>query len=124
MTPTVLVVDDEVVVRRLVMHVLKSLKIDVVGAPDAHAALEIVEKQPVDLVLTDINLPDMDGFALIQHLQQLPQLDGIPLITFTARSSPGDETRALELGASGFLYKPFHTQELRNLVIKFIHQPS
>lgn len=117
---TVLVIDDESIVRRLVKHALKSLEIDVIEAENATTGFELLQTTAVDLVLIDINLPDIDGFSIIEELQTIPHMQGVPLITFTARSEPGDERHALELGASGFLYKPFHTQELRDLVTRLL----
>jgi len=58
----------------------------------------------------------MDGFTVIQNLKQIPHLKEVPMIMFTARNHTGDEDKASQLGASGFLYKPFSTQELRDLV--------
>jgi CheY-like chemotaxis protein len=120
MTHTLLVVDDESTTRRLVMFTLKSLNIQVIGAEDGLAALEIASSQPISMMLVDINLPGMDGFTLIERLKAIPQLKDVPLITFTARNHPDDEARARELGAIGFLYKPFSTQELRNLVSVYL----
>ena len=58
----------------------------------------------------------MDGFTVLQKLKQMPHLQDIPMIIFTARNHAGDEDTARHMGASGFLYKPFSTQELRDLV--------
>lgn len=109
-----LVIDDETATRRLIGFTLKSLGIDVVGAADATSGLEMAASQEFDMMLVDINLPDIDGFTLFQKLQ-LNHRD-IPIIIFTARNNPDDEAYAQELGAAGFLYKPFSTQELRQLV--------
>ena len=113
---TLLVVDDESTTRRLVMFTLRPLNVEVIGAEDGLSALEMARTHPVDMMLVDINLPTMDGFTLIRELKALPQLADVPLITFTARNYPEDEARAQQLGAAGFLYKPFSTQELRSLV--------
>lgn len=116
MTLKLLVVDDESITQRLVMYTLKPLGVEVLGAGDGATALELAATQPVGMMLVDINLPEMDGFALIEQLKAMPHLRDVPLVTFTARNHPEDEARAQELGAVGFLYKPFSTQELRNLV--------
>ncbi|MEP7290114.1 MAG: response regulator [Chloroflexota bacterium] len=116
MTPTVLVVDDESVTRRLVIFSLKTLNVEVLPAEDATEALEMAHTHCIDLMLVDINLPDIDGLTLIKHLREIPKMENVPIISFTARNDSDDETRARELGAKGFLYKPFSTQELRELV--------
>jgi two-component system chemotaxis response regulator CheY len=117
---TLLVVDDESITRRLVMFTVKPLGIEVLGAGDGQTALEIASRQSIGMILVDINLPEMDGFALIEQLKAIPHLKDVPLVTFTARNHLEDEERARELGAVGFLYKPFSTQELRSLVTEHL----
>lgn len=116
MLRTILVVDDESVMRRVVTYALKAIQVDVVSAEDGAQALDLAANQAFALALVDINLPDMDGFEVIQHLREIPHMADIPMIVFTARNHPGDEHHALEAGAVGFLYKPFSTQVLRDLV--------
>jgi CheY-like chemotaxis protein len=117
----VLVVDDESVTRRLVGHTLKSLNVEVVGAEDGGEAITLAGENTPALVLVDINLPDIDGFGLIQQLKALPNMANVPMIMFTARNHSGDALRAKEVGAAGFLYKPFSTQELRDLVTRYLN---
>jgi DNA-binding response OmpR family regulator len=112
----VLVVDDESVTRRIVTHTLKTLSIEVIGAEDGTQALALAGENALDLAIVDINLPDMDGFAVVRALKAIPHMANTPIVMFTARNHPGDQETARELGASGFLYKPFSTQELRDLV--------
>lgn len=114
----VLVVDDESVTRRIVTHTLKTLNIEVVGAEDGIQALSLAAEHTLSLAIVDINLPDMDGFTVVRRLRAMPQMQNVPIVMFTARNHPGDEAAALEIGATGFLYKPFSTQELRELVKK------
>lgn len=122
MSVQVLVIDDESVTRRVVMYALKSLDIEVIGAADGIQALELAKTHSLALAIVDINLPDMDGFEIIRHLKSMPSIQHIPIILFTARNQPGDEIAALEAGAAGFLYKPFSTQELRDMVKRHLGQ--
>jgi two-component system, chemotaxis family, chemotaxis protein CheY len=115
----ILVIDDESVTRRLVTFALKPLHIEVLTAEDARSALVIANYHQVALLLVDVNLPDMDGFTLIQELRKIPNTASVPIISFTARNDSDDETRARESGAIGFLYKPFSMQELRDVVTKY-----
>jgi two-component system, OmpR family, response regulator ResD len=118
MTHHILVVDDESVTRRVVMHALKSLAVEVTEAEDGTTALALAQQvNAFDLAIVDINLPDMDGFTVIRRLRQLPHLRQTPMIIFTARNHPGDATEALEVGAANFLYKPFSMQTLRDMVL-------
>ncbi len=120
MSIQILVVDDESVTRRVVTHALKSINVGVVGAENASAALELAPSLTIALAMVDINLPDMDGFEVIRRLKQMPHLQDVPMVVFTARSHPSDKYAAQEAGAAGFLYKPFSTQELRELVTQHI----
>jgi CheY-like chemotaxis protein len=119
--PTVLVVDDESVTRRVVTYTLKPLGIATMDAMNATVALELAQANRFDLMLIDINLPGMDGFTLIEKLKSLPGQQNVPLIMFTARNYPGDEARARALGVREFLYKPFSTQELRMMVKRHLN---
>ena len=114
-----LVIDDEIATRRLVKFTLKSLQIEVEGAADGTTGLEMVQQTAFDLILVDINLPDIDGFSLVQQLKTLVPAE-TPIIMFTARNNPDDEAYAQELGAANFMYKPFSTQELRTIVSQYL----
>jgi len=111
-----LVVDDEAVTRRVVIYALQAIGVQVIDAKDAASALELAQEHAVDLMLVDINLPDMDGFSLMKRLRALQA--NPPIIAFTARNNPSDEVQARDAGAVDFLYKPFSTQELRDLVTR------
>jgi DNA-binding response OmpR family regulator len=115
----ILVIDDESVIRRLVTFALKPLNIEVLTAENATTALEIANRREISLLLVDVNLPDMDGFRLIQELRKIPHTARIPIVSFTARNDPDDEMRAREVGAIDLLYKPFSMQELRDVVTKY-----
>ncbi len=115
--PTVLIVDDHQVVRRVVRHALQPLALDVIEAEDGRAALALAASYSVDLVLVDTNLPDQDGFSLLQQLKALPHLAAVPIIMLSSSGGTDDEIRAWEAGAASFLSKPFHTQALRDAVL-------
>jgi CheY-like chemotaxis protein len=115
----VLVVDDESVTRRLVTHTLKTIGVEVIGAENGNEAIRLAQQHAFVMAIVDINLPDMDGFDVIRSMKAIPQMQSVPMIVFTARNHRGDEDLALEVGAVGFLYKPFSTQELRDLFTKY-----
>ena len=118
MNPSILVIDDESVTRRVVIHALKTMAIEVKSAENGTQALQIAEETKLSLAIVDINLPDIDGFEVMRRLQTIQP--ALPMICFTARNHPGDEVTAQEVGAVDFLYKPFSTQELRDLVKKHL----
>ncbi|NJO85251.1 MAG: response regulator [Blastochloris sp.] len=119
--PVVLVVDDESITVRLVSFALKALEIDVVGAEDARAALRVIEGDgaAIDLVLVDVNLPEVDGFVLVQHLREHPKTQRLPLLIFTARNHPpgraaraGSGCERLPLQALQYTRTAFHRTAL------------
>jgi len=116
----VLVVDDESVTRRVVSYALKPMSVDVVEAQNGEEALVHAKEQNFALVLVDINLPDIDGFELIEQMKALPHLKDAPMLIFTARNHPEDEEMAQAVGAAGLFYKPFSTKQLRELVAKYV----
>ncbi len=119
MSARVLIVDDESVTRRLVTFALKSINVETISAGDGLQAIRFAEQQPFDLAIVDINLPDIDGFEVIERLKQIDHMRDVPMLMFTARSHHDDELRAQEVGAVGFFYKPFSTQDLRDLVQRY-----
>ena len=120
MTPTILVVDDESVTRRLISHTLKTLPVQIQSFADGRTALEWSQSNKFDLGLVDINLPDIEGFRLIRELHSLAHLADIPIVIFTARSKSEDAAHAIRAGAVELFYKPFSTQELRTLALKYL----
>ena len=121
MTAKILVVDDEAVTRRLVTFTLKALQVEVEAVENGELALQAAAKESFLLAFVDINLPDVEGFALVRQLHALPNMATLPIFMFTARNNADDHAHALEVGAVGFLYKPFSTQELRSLVTKYLN---
>jgi two-component system chemotaxis response regulator CheY len=121
MSGNVLVVDDELVTRRVVTLALESTGAKVFAVGDAHTALEVIHTTPIHVALIDINLPDMDGLTLIRELKQIAGTEQLPIIVFTARSRADDQETAFAIGAVGFLYKPFSTQVLRGTVAQYLN---
>ena len=105
----VLAVDDEPRYLRLMRVNLESAGYQFVGAGNGDEALGLLEKQPVDLVLLDINMPGMNGFALLQALREFTD---VPVIFVTALGEEADRVRGLKLGADDYLTKPFSAPEL------------
>ena len=117
--PTVLVVEDDAEVRGyLRQHLVKRYR--VIEAGDGAAALDAARKRPPDLVISDVMMPVMDGFAFVEALQREDDLAGTPVILLTARATFEDKLAGLSLGAVDYLAKPFHATELllrvRNLL--------
>lgn len=116
--PRVLVVEDSVSMRAFVRGALegddpKLGEIDVVEASSGFDALRLLPRGPYDLVITDINMPDINGLELVQFIRQSERHRSIPIVLISTRSSERDRDRGLTLGANAYLSKPFTPEMLR-----------
>ena len=108
----IMAVDDQKVMRELVSGVLTAEGHEVVLAEDGVNALQIARDRKVDLVLTDINMPNMNGIRLVSKLRRLPDYQDIPVIMLTTESSDFKKEKAKRMGANGWLQKPFDPPRL------------
>ncbi len=108
----ILIVDDEASNRSLVRRVLEPLGYAVAEAADGEAALAAVAKGIPDLVLLDIQMPRMDGYAALRQLKEDPKTRLVPVVMLTSLDQFPDKLRAVEIGADDYLLKPFHVAEL------------
>ncbi len=109
MTVRILVVDDEPRYLRLLEANLLTEGYEVITAMDGEEAVESFSANPVDLVLLDVMLPRMDGFAACQRIRQF---SSVPIIMLTAKGEEQDRVRGLDVGADDYLVKPFSVMEL------------
>ena len=109
MSTTILVVDDEPRYLRLLEANLRTEGYEVLSARDGGSVLEIFSAHPVDLILLDIMLPDMDGFNVCQRIRQF---SSVPIIMLTAKGEEQDRVRGLDVGADDYLVKPFSVMEM------------
>ncbi len=107
---SVLVVDDDLGVRQMLVALLRNEGFDVQSAANAHDALEAVLAADFDAVLTDIQMPTKDGFALLEELRELRP--ATPVILMTALHSPASAAQARRLGAFGYLAKPLSRDQV------------
>jgi two-component system chemotaxis response regulator CheY len=111
----ILIVDDSMLIRQVVKKVVRQAGLDVAGfleAANGQEALDILMKTPVDLVLSDINMPGMDGIEMLMRLRQIERLQELPVIMVTTEGSEERINEAMELGASGYVLKPFTPERL------------
>jgi two-component system chemotaxis response regulator CheY len=120
MAKTVLAVDDSASIRQMVAFTLKSSGYDVVEAVDGMDGLEKAKARSCNLVLTDQNMPRMDGLTLIKNLRALPQYKSVPILMLTTESSDAMKVQGKAAGATGWLVKPFDPQKLIEVVKKVI----
>lgn len=120
MAKTVLAVDDSASIRQMVSFTLKSAGYEVIEAADGMDGLDKAKAKSVNLVLTDQNMPRMDGLTLIKSLRALPQYKTVPILMLTTESSDAMKTQGRAAGATGWLVKPFDPQKLIEVVRKVI----
>jgi DNA-binding response OmpR family regulator len=118
---TVLVVDDEPIVREVVVRYLEREGHRTLEAPDGTAAREAIERTPPDLVLLDVMLPGVDGLELCRWIRAS---SGLPVIMLTARGEEADRIVGLELGADDYVTKPFSPRELAARVRTVLRRSS
>ena len=117
----VLVVEDDPATRRLYKFLLTNGGYAVLEAEDGVAALELLAQNRCDLVITDMNMPRMDGLDLIQAIRR--DYPDVYVIMVTAFGTPDSEKQALRLGANDYLSKPFDFEELERRVQAFFAMP-
>lgn len=122
MKKAVLIVDDSPTFRTMVSFALKKLGIldKEIQAADGLEALDALAKNHIDLVICDINMPNMDGLEFLKIVKSDEKLKSIPVIMLTTEGSEEDRERALKLGASSYLSKPFRPSELKGEIDKLI----
>ena len=120
MAKTVLTVDDSASIRQMVTFTLKSSGYTVIEAVDGQDGLDKAKANSVNLILTDQNMPRMDGLTLIKTLRGLPQYKTTPILMLTTESSDAMKAQGKAAGATGWLVKPFDPQKLLEVVQKVI----
>ena len=117
---TILYVEDSQDNRTLVRRVLQSEGFQVLEAEDASHAMLVLDDQRPDLILMDINLPEVDGYSLTTHLKLRPELRSVPIIALTANVMKGDRERSLEAGCDGYIQKPVNVDTLAEQIESYI----
>lgn len=102
----ILYIEDAFENRMLIRRILEADGYTVLEAENARHALEVLNTETPDLILMDINMPDIDGYTLTTQLRKLPSLENIPIIALTANVMRGDRERTIEAGCNGYIQKP------------------
>ena len=121
MTKRILAVDDEESIRRIVKANLEHAGYVVDTAGSATEALTALLQTPYDLLISDIMMPEMDGYELMEHVRQSPELRKLPVILLTAQSSESEVTRGYIKGTDLYLTKPFDPSELKLWVARMLN---
>lgn len=118
--PRVLVVDDNLMNLELVSFLLQAADIDVSAASNADAALRAMAEVVPDLILMDIQLPDIDGLTLTRQIKADPRTRATPVVALTAYAMKGDEARMLEAGCDGYIAKPIDVASFASRVKAYL----
>jgi two-component system cell cycle response regulator DivK len=117
---TILYVEDNPDNRVLVRRILLAEEYDLVEATSAGHALEVLNTSQPDLILMDINMPDMDGYTLTAQIKSMPGFETIPIIALTANVMRGDREKTLEAGCDGYIQKPLDIDHLMREIERFL----
>lgn len=116
MSKRVMAVDDSATVRQVLQMTLEGAGYEVVEAVDGKDAVDKLAGDKVDMMVTDLNMPNMDGIDLIRHVRQTPGCRFMPIIMLTTESQPEKKQEGKAAGASGWIVKPFKPEQLLAVV--------
>ena len=116
MGKNILAVDDSASIRQMVSFTLKQSGFQVVEAEDGVKGFEAAQNHKIDLVLTDLNMPNMNGLELITKLRTLPQFKFIPILMLTTESDETKKMAGKQAGATGWIVKPFNPEQLLKVI--------
>ncbi|MCF6211269.1 MAG: response regulator [Gammaproteobacteria bacterium] len=108
----ILAVDDSASMRQMVVFTLRGAGHQVTEAADGQAALDLAKRQRFDLVLSDVNMPRMDGITLARELRTLPAFKFTPILMLTTEGGMGKKQEGKAAGATGWIVKPFNPEQL------------
>jgi two-component system cell cycle response regulator DivK len=117
---TILYVEDNIDNRTLVRRILLSEDYGLIEAVNAAECLKVLENTKPDLILMDINMPDMDGYTLTAKIKTIPGFERVPILALTANVMRGDKEKTLEAGCDGYIQKPLDIDQLIKEVERFL----
>ena len=120
MAKKILTVDDSASVRQMVGFTLESAGYAVVQAVDGQDGLEKLKAGPVDLVITDLNMPNLTGIEMIKKIRAMPAFKFVPIVMLTTESEEGIKAEGKAAGATGWIVKPFKQDQLLAVVKKLV----
>jgi two-component system chemotaxis response regulator CheY len=112
----VLIVDDSAAIRKILQRVLRQTDIslgEIQEAGDGTEAVEILKNRGFGLILSDINMPQMDGLQLLARIKEMDHLKSVPVIMITTEGGQGKVMEAVQLGAAGYVRKPFTADQIK-----------
>ncbi|MCP5208003.1 MAG: response regulator [Hahellaceae bacterium] len=122
MSRKVLVVDDSASIRQMLEFTLKRASFDVDSAPEPTSALTMADRATYDLVITDVNMPGMDGYAFVEQMRKKSSYRFTPILMLTTESSQDQKVKGKQAGATGWLVKPFNPEQLVATIEKVLNR--
>ncbi len=116
----ILAVDDSASMRQMVTFTLREAGYEVVDAADGVQALELAKSRQFDLVLSDVNMPNMDGISLIRALRELPAYKFTPILMLTTEAGSDKKQEGKSAGATGWIVKPFNPEQLLSTIKRVV----
>lgn len=121
---TILYVEDNSDNRKLIRRILEAEGYAMMEASNAGEALSALDANNLDLILMDINMPDVDGYTLTSQIRQIPAHAKVPIIAVTANVMRGDREKSLEAGCDGYIQKPIDVDALPKLIERFMRNAN
>lgn len=118
----ILYIEDSPSNRLLVKRILMAEDFDVLEAEDGKVGIEIARAERPDLILMDMNLPDIDGYEMTRRIRAMPELADVPVVAMTANVMHGDREKTLEAGCVGYIPKPIDVDALPSQVAHFLYK--
>ncbi|MGD0295760.1 MAG: response regulator [Bryobacteraceae bacterium] len=120
MAKTILIVDDSTSIRQIVSFTLKQAGFQVLEGSNGQEGLTQLSAQRVDLIVTDLNMPVMDGITFVKQVRSRPATKGIPVLMLTTESQDSKKQEGKAAGATGWLVKPFHPEKLLQTIARVL----
>ena len=118
MNKTIMTVDDSASIRLMVNFTLKQIGYDIVEASNGDEALRKLSKTKIHMLITDVNMPELDGISLVKKVREMPEYKFIPILVLTTESQSEKRREGKEAGATGWIVKPFKPDQLIAVVKK------
>ena len=118
--PTILYIEDDFQNRVLVRRVLEASGFSFIGAENGLMGIQLAQEHVPDLILMDINLPEMDGYEVTSRLKQIETLAHVPIVAMTANVMKGDREKSLDAGCDGYIQKPINVDLLPEQISQFL----
>lgn len=118
----ILYIEDAFENRLLIRRILQAEGYDVLEAENARSALDVLSKDTPDLILMDINMPEIDGYTLTGNIRAMPNLGDIPIVALTANVMKGDREKTIKAGCDGYIQKPIDVDLFPVLIARFLNR--